>query len=62
MLELKDCAWCGMPMEAVSTWLLVRRERPDGMEFETEMVSARCLGGHWYGGPVNTVLPEGEMA
>jgi hypothetical protein len=35
------CPWCFLPMELVSEW----------MSKDIEMATARCLSGHWYGGP-----------
>ena len=54
--ELLDCAWCGLPLEAVGTWTYVHPATSTGPErIEIEMVSARCLDGHWYGGPLDDV-------
>lgn len=51
---MKDCAWCGMPMEEINRW--EKRQYVlfnDGTsDFKrTEHLVARCLNDHWYGGP-----------
>lgn len=59
---LKDCAWCGLPMEARYYWQVQLYELSEQGEVgppvdeATEMVQTACLGGHYYGGPLADVM------
>jgi hypothetical protein len=56
----RPCAWCGMPMEIVRIWPQVERTLgPAGVvKVETEMATARCLVGHWFGGKLADLRGE----
>lgn len=56
--ELKDCAWCGLPMELVSVYdspvpKLLGSPLPRQIVVTAQ---AKCLSGHWYGGPLEDLV------
>lgn len=55
-LDLKDCPWCGLPLETVASWDHVQRtyDRERGVidTVETPKLTARCLNDHWFAGNV----------
>ena len=60
---LRDCAWCGLPMEFVREYTTRLPAVVDGRLLLSgggtmAMVQATCLGGHWYGGPRADVVEE----
>ena len=52
--ELPPCPWCGMPMEVKTEWGAGPAERV--VPIGTPMATARCLSGHWYGGPLSSLV------
>lgn len=50
--ELRDCPYCGLPLEVVSQWVLRYPATPVMPHPQpVHMATARCLSDHWYAGP-----------
>ena len=53
-VELKECAWCGMPLEVKSIWKAFVYDG-SGTRHAYDALNATCMMGHWYGGPLEDV-------
>ena len=54
--ELRDCPLCGLPMEVKTAWVQV--VFAGTVKTPTDMVTAACVVGHWYGGPAKDLTKE----
>lgn len=61
MTDVRECAWCGMPVDVISVY---EQRRPAQMQDDGTVVgsisvtqaTAICLNGHYYGGPLEVLV------